>query len=181
MGQVISKATLRAGSWAVLIGLVALLVAAVVVPGSTGASTYTVLTGSMRAGAGRPAPVVVRPADGPRRHRRRLGDHLPARVGQAGGGDPPGRRAGRATSTSSRCSAPRGTRTARPDAIWVRPDQVRGTVWYSMPYVGYLEQNDPGHASREVIVVLSGGVLLGYAVRDVLDRRSRDRRRVSHA
>jgi signal peptidase len=170
-------ATLRAGRWAVLFGLVALLVGAVFLPRLTGASTYTVLTGSMVPALAPGTVVVVRPVD-PRdigvgsviSYQPRSGDaevvtHRVVEQGVNDQGQPVFRTEGDANNT--------------PDITWVSADQVRGTLWYSLPYVGYLGKMLP-YATKQVIIVIAAVSLLGYAV-GMFVIAARDRRRVSHA
>jgi signal peptidase I len=176
MGRTL-KATLRAGRWAVLLGLAALLVAAFLLPRLTGASTYTVLSGSMRPALEPGALVVVRPADADdigvgsvityqlRSGHPEVVTHRVVEQGIGEDGQPVFRTKGDTNST--------------PDKAWVQPGQVRGTLWYSLPYVGHLGEMVP-YASKEVIIVLAAVSLLGYAVR-MFATGIRDRRRVSHA
>ena len=171
------KVLLRAGSWTVLIGLVALLGAAVVVPGVVGGTAYTVLSPSMRPAVDAGDLVVVRPTD-------------PADIGvgsvitfQLESGKPAVVTHRVVRQGLDKDQKPvfltEGDANNSPDAIWVRPEQVRGTVWYSLPHVGYLSPLIPGNI-RELLVAGVALGLLGYAVL-MFSFTIRDKRRVSHA
>ena len=171
------KLTLRAGRWAVLLGLAALLVAAFLLPRLAGASTYTVLSGSMRPALEPGTLLVVRPVDADDigvgsviTYQLRSGDPevVTHRVVEQGLDD-----LGRPVFRTQ------GDTNATPDKAWVRPAQVRGTIWYSLPHVGHFSKMVP-YASKEIIIVLAAVSLLGYAV-GMFATGIRDRRRVSHA
>ena len=61
------------------------------------------------------------------------------------------------------------------DPAPVRAVQVRGKVWYSVPYIGYLNQVITGR-QHVIAVYVVAGLLLAYAVFMVLSS-ARDRRR----
>jgi signal peptidase len=69
-----------------------------------------------------------------------------------------------------------------PDPKWVRPVQVRGAVWYAVPYIGRLNTLLTPRV-RDLLVraialglLLYGTVELCSAARDRITRRSRRRR-----
>jgi signal peptidase I len=171
------RTTLHAGSWAVFIGLAALLLAAVLVPRAAGASTYTVLTGSMRPHMEPGALAVVRPTDADdigvgsvityqlEPGKPSMVTHRVVEQGLDARGRPVFRTEGDANGAT--------------DANWVRHEQVRGTIWYALPYVGYIGALVP-NASRQLLVLGTGTALLGYAAAMFL-LAARGRRRVSHA
>jgi signal peptidase len=64
------------------------------------------------------------------------------------------------------------------DAGWVQPAQVKGTVWYSVPYLGYPAQLLTGREHR-LLGYLAAAALLGYAAY-MFGSAIRDRRRTSH-
>jgi signal peptidase len=176
MGTLV-RTTLQGAVWAVLLGLVALLLAAVLVPRAAGASTFTVLTSSMRPDLAPGTLIVVRPTDQSDIGvgsviTYQLEPNKPAVVTHRvveQGIDPKGRPAFRTE----------GDANSSPDANWVRPEQVRGTVWYAIPYAGYAGQLVPTRV-RELAVAATGAALVGYAgVMFVLT--ARERRRVSNA
>ena len=169
----------RTGVWAALAGLLAVLVVTVLVPRLAGASTYTVLTGSMRPDLGPGTLLVVRPTDpgdidvgSVITYQLRSGEpevvtHRVVTVAHADDGSPVFQTQGDANDS--------------PDEHWVKPVQLRGEVWYSVPFVGHVNQVlSPDR--RAQLAVLAALVLLAYAVvmftlavRDWLPRRFRVR------
>ena len=147
--------------WSALLALVALLVAGFVVPKVSGAETFTVLSGSMRPALQPGDLVVVRPTD-------------PDRVGigsvvtfQMKSGDP-------AVTTHRVVSQgvdkdgasvflTRGDGNQSSDPVWIRDVQLRGTVWYSLPYLGYVAQVMPADV-RQVVAGVVAATLLLYGV-----------------
>jgi signal peptidase len=153
------RTSLRVGGWAVLTGLVALLLAAVFVPRAAGAGVYTVLSASMQPTLDPGSLVVVRPTDP---ENIGVGSVITFQLksGEPGlvthrviaqGFDGQGRPA----------FLTEGDANNAPDTIWVRPEQIRGAVWYALPYVGYLSPLLPVGV-RELLVALVGASLLGY-------------------
>ncbi|MDP9822813.1 signal peptidase I [Nocardioides massiliensis] len=124
---------LRAGTWAVLLGLLAVLAVAVVVPRVAGATPYAVLSGSMSPAYPTGALVVVRAVEPdaitigsvityqPESGREAVVTHRVVAVGIREG--------------EIRYQT-RGDANPVPDAEWVRPVQVRGEVWYAVPHLG---------------------------------------------
>lgn len=147
-------ALLVAGLVVVILGLTVLL------PAVGGGTAYTVLTGSMEPSLPPGTVVVVRPADA---DSIRVGDVVTYQidsgsptvathrvVGVSIGGD------------GERRFATQGDANGAPDPVAVRPVQVRGVLWYSVPYVGYPARVVDGDIRR---LVLGGSVLVlfGYA------------------
>ncbi|SDS29116.1 signal peptidase I [Microlunatus soli] len=148
-------------SWTVILGMTAVLAAAVVVPRLAGATPYTVLTGSMRPGMPPGTLVVVKPVAF---DRLRTGDvvtyqlesgkptvvtHRVIAIGVNGAGD--------------RVLQTQGDANDRPDANSVREVQVRGKAWYSVPYLGHLN-NLLTSGQRQWVVYGVVVVLIGYAL-----------------
>jgi len=171
------RITLRVGTWAVLVGLLSLLTAAVIVPRIFGAGVYTVLSPSMEPTLNPGTLVVARPTDA-----RDIGvgsvitfqlesgrpdvvTHRVVKQGVDKNGHPVFLTEGDANNT--------------PDAIWVRPEQIRGAVWYSLPYVGRLSPLMPDNV-RQLLIAGTGSALMLYAASMFL-LAFRDRRRTSHA
>lgn len=153
------RTTFRAGCWAVLCGLAALLAAAVLVPRLAGASVYTVLSGSMEPGIDPGSLVVARPTD-------------PDKIGvgsiitfQLKSGDPTVVTHRVVKQGVDKHDQPvfltEGDANSTPDQIWVQPEQIRGTLWYEIPYVGYASTLIP-FGVREALVAATGLALLGY-------------------
>lgn len=120
--------------WVVLAGVTGALAAGVAVPALAGASTYTVLTGSMRPELSPGTLVVVRPTAVEEigvgsvvTYQLRSGEpqvvtHRVVEQGLDASGEPVFRTRGDANDSV--------------DQEWVRPVQVRGTVWYAVPHLG---------------------------------------------
>ena len=139
----------------------AALVAGVVVPTVTGATPYTVLTGSMAPALEPGTLIVVRPADAEQiavgdvvTYQLRSGEpevvtHRVVAVGVNGDGE--------------RVFRTRGDANSVADEKWVRSVQLRGEVWYAVPHLGRVSTLMPGDL-RRVLVLLVAAVLLAYAV-----------------
>ena len=154
-------------------GLVVLVLGVVVVvPKLGGATPYTVLTGSMRPTMPPGTLVVVKPV---KPEQIRVGDvitfqiksgdpavatHRVVGVGVTMGGDYLLKTKGDANNAA--------------DPTTVRPEQIRGKRWYSVPYLAWPTLK-VGANIRQVVVLGAVLVLLGYALASfagaALDRR----------
>nr|WP_218855598.1 signal peptidase I [Nocardioides daedukensis] len=161
----------------VILGVSAILGAAVVVPRIAGATPYTILTGSMQPSYPPGTLVVVRPSD----HistgsviTYQLESGKPAvvthRVMTLG-----------FTATGERRYVTKGDANDTPDAKAVRDVQIKGEVWYSIPYLGYLNNWLTGK-ERQMMIYIVAALLLGYAAlmlvgaaREWLSKRGGDR------
>ncbi|WP_240340671.1 signal peptidase I [Nocardioides sp. SYSU D00038] len=147
--------------WLVILGCLAVLTAAVLVPRVAGATPYTVLTGSMRPDLPPGTLVVSRPVE-------------PGEIGigsvityQLRSGQPQ-TVTHRVVEVRSDLSGElswrtRGDANSAPDRGWVRSEQVRGELWYALPWVGRPTHWLTSH-QRGVAVYVVGLGLLGYAV-----------------
>jgi signal peptidase len=159
-------------AWLVIIGVVVVLAAAVVVPRLAGATPYTVLTGSMRPGHPPGTLVVVKPVDA---EALAVGDIVTYQL-----------ESGEAAVVTHRIVAigsqldgdlvltTQGDANDVPDKEPVKPVQVRGRLWYSVPYLGYVNSALSGKQRQIAVLVVSTG-LVGYAafmfVGAIRDRR----------
>lgn len=159
--------------WLFIFAVGAILLAAVVVPRLGGAVPYTVLTGSMRPTIPEGSLIVVRPTD-------------PAAIGvgevitfQLESGKPDVA-THRVTAISQAINGERlfttkGDANEVADAEVVRGEQIVGTRWYSVPWLGHVNQWIGG-PQRDILlgVVVTG--LIGYAafmfVGSLRDRRT---------
>jgi signal peptidase I len=160
----------RALAWLVVIAAGLVLAVAVVVPRLTGATPYTVLTGSMTPSYPPGTLVVVRPTPV---EQIAVGDVV---TYQLSSGDPTVVThrvvsTGTDTVTGQTFLRTQGDANASPDTAPVAPVQVRGTVWYAVPYVGKVTTLLTGH-DRQLAVDVVAGLLLVYAA-VVLGRRRR--------
>lgn len=164
----------RVLAWLVIIGMVLVLGVAVVVPRLGGATPYTILTSSMRPALAPGALVVVRP----------VGSDTDIHPGvvityQLRSGDP--------TVVTHRVVASgvdllgeptwqtRGDANDVADARWVRPAQVRGTLWYAVPELGRVNLllSGPEH---QLVVYGAVALLAAYAATMFVGAARRPRR-----
>ena len=164
----------RVVSWLVTALVAGLVLAAVVVPRLAGATPYTVLTGSMSPAYPPGTLVVVRPAEA---EDLAIGDVVTYQL-----------RSGESTTVTHRIVGigwnaegekiltTQGDANSVPDATPVRPVQVRGELWYAVPWVGRLNVLvSPAH--HELVVRLAALGLILYAGGVVLDGWRRRPRR----
>ncbi|MBN9607382.1 MAG: signal peptidase I [Actinomycetales bacterium] len=163
-------------SWG-LFGLVMLLAAAVVVvPAVSGSKPYTILTSSMEPGLPPGTLVIVKPIDP---DDIRIGTIITYqlesgkaavvthRVLEIRGPNLPG---GDTTYIT------KGDANSQPDAAPVLPVQIRGAVWYSVPWIGWVNNVVNGDL-RAVVIPIVAGVLFLYAGYLVVSSRIDARRR----
>ena len=153
----------------VVVGAAALL-AGVVVPRLGGATPYTVLTGSMAPRYPVGSLMVVRPSDDIQMgdvitYQLRSGEptvatHRVVGVGFTHGGE-------------SRYTV-KGDANEIPDPGLVQPEQIRGELWYAVPYLGYVSALMSGE-QRQTLGVVFAAVLIGYAVWQVVAARKEKR------
>lgn len=167
----------------VLVAVLVVLVVAVLVPRLGGATTYTVLTGSMRPSLPPGTLVVVRPTS---REDVAVGSVV---TYQLRSGDPTVVTHRVVSTTVDEAGHRRyrlqGDANDSPDPGWVRPEQLRGTVWYAVPRLGRAAQwLSP--ATRDGLRLAAVTALLCYALvmfaragRDGLARRRRGVRRLA--
>lgn len=153
---------LRAVEWLVVAVVLAAALAAVVVPRLAGATPYAVMTGSMRPHMPPGALVVVRPVS--------MDD---VEVGsvityQPQPGDP---------SVITHRVVATGIDTRGREIVWTQGDandvrdpvavhhrQIRGEVWYVVPYLGHLTSFLDAQAREVGVLVLAAALLLYAAV-----------------
>ncbi len=181
-----SRALLSSLGWGLSAGLLAfvLLVGAlaIVVPAVTGSTPMTVLTGSMTPTYPPGTLIIVRPIDAPA-----ITVGMPISYQLESGKDVVVTHRVVSITTGSdgsRLFTTKGDANAVPDAMPVRPVQVRGEVWYSIPYLGWVNTAVNGENRVWIIPVIAGGLFLyaGYAVASsVADAMRRRRARASGA
>lgn len=164
----------RVLAWLVILTCLAALAVAVLVPRLGGATPYEILTGSMRPTMPPGTLVVDKPVTDP---------------GQVGVGTVVTYqlRSGDPTVVTHRIVEMRSTLDGRieyrtqgdansvADAAWVRPEQLRGRLWYAVPHLGRLNGLLNGD-QRQTLVYLAAGGLGLYALRMYV-AAARDRRR----
>ncbi|WP_157103693.1 signal peptidase I [Nocardia harenae] len=166
-------------SWLLLFALAGLLVVTIVLPLVVGGHRFTILTGSMKPAYPPGTLVVVRPEEPvdlavgtPITYQIRSGapEVVTHRIVQL-----------RRTADGEIGFVTRGDANRADDEQIVRPEQIRGAVWYSIPYLGYVNNWFSGPKRTytiAVLVVLLGGYALFALATDTRDRmRARRERR----
>ncbi|AQA23727.1 signal peptidase I [Rhodococcus sp. MTM3W5.2] len=162
-------------SWLLLLVLVAILALTIVIPRLTGSTPYTVLTGSMVPTYPPGTLIVVKPQD-------------PAAL-IAGDAITFQKESGKPEVVTHRITMVRknsqgettfvtqGDANPSPDTNPVVPEQVRGKVWYSVPYMGYVNSLITGKQRALMITVVVGGLFLyaGWMFVGAFRERSRDK------
>jgi len=159
-------------SWLVLLGALGILAATIVVPRVTGATPYTILTGSMAPTMPPGTLVVTRKTDF---DSIEVGDVVTYQLVSGKDAVVTHRVVGFSTSgTGERRLVTKGDANNTEDAIPVRAVQVRGVVWYHLPELGRLNTVITGdqHLAMTAGVI---GLLMLYAGSQftgaLLDRR----------
>lgn len=161
-----------AAMWTVIAIILGLIVIAVLVPRIGGATPYTVVTDSMQPALPPGSLVVVRPVPIDdigigdvityqlKPGRPEVVTHRVVSVGDNAGH-------GRVLHT-------KGDANNAADENWVVPKQVRGRLWYAVPYVGRVTNILTNGQRQSLLMVIVVG-LIGYAglmfVRDMRERR----------
>jgi signal peptidase len=146
-------------SWALLALVVAGAVALLVVPKLTGSVPLTVLSGSMSPTYEPGSVVIVRPTPA---DELQIGDAITYQIRP----DDPTVVTHRIVGVTidgrgDRGFVTQGDANNAPDAEPVIAAQVKGRVWYSVPYVGYASSWLTG-TRREVVTAIAAGALLAY-------------------
>ncbi|WP_264886686.1 signal peptidase I [Dietzia sp. NCCP-2495] len=148
-------------SGALLIVAFAVLAALVVVPRIAGATPYTVLSGSMEPTLSPADLIVVKPVPA---DELRAGDVITFQIES----DNPAVNTHRITQLAYDAQGQlriqtQGDANSIPDSDLLVPGQVRGKLWYSVPYLGYANNLLSGENRQVLIMVVVGG-LGAYAV-----------------
>lgn len=148
-------------SWLLLVAMVGVLALTIVIPRLTGSTPYTVLTSSMEPTYPPGTLIVVRPQDA---DSLRVHDAITFQW-ESGKPDVVTHRiiAAQRTPRGDLRFTTQGDANSSPDPRPVVPEQVRGKVWYAVPYVGYVNNFISGKQRSILLVVVVGGLLI-YAV-----------------
>lgn len=167
----------QAVSWILLIAVSLLAIVVIVVPLVTGAKPYTVLTGSMQPLYPPGTLVVVKPAEPDEIN---LGDvityqlesgkpevvtHRVVAVGTAADGTP--------------LFITRGDANDGDDPDPVRPVQIVGKLWYSVPYIGWINNVVTGQARAWALPIAVIGLFAYGVVTIALSFRDRRREKAA--
>ncbi len=151
----------RIVTYTLLAVMLLVLAVTVVIPRLTGSTPYTVLTSSMKPSYPPGSLVVIKPADAAELqvgtavlYQIRSGEpdvitHRIVATRQSGGGDT--------------TYITRGDNNGSDDADPVKIEQIRGKVWYSVPYMGYVNNWLNGEQRRITLIAIVVG-LSGYAI-----------------
>jgi signal peptidase len=167
-------------SWMLLLTVVALLVAMIGLPRATGATPYTVLTGSMRPTMPPGSLAVTKPIEA---SGLKVGDAITYQI-RSGEPEVVTHRIISSSQTlgGETLFTTQGDANPQPDEEPVKAGQIRGVVWYSIPFAGYLNSLLTGE-QRTWAVGSAAVLLLGYAVfmgvSAMMDTRKARRKNVS--
>ncbi|MDN4161613.1 signal peptidase I [Nocardioides abyssi] len=166
----------RVLSWVLILGLLAVLTVAVLVPRVAGATPFTVLTGSMQPGLPPGTLIVTRPTPA---EDIEIGEVVTFQI-----------ESGRPQVVTHRVIAVRagqdgepefltqGDANQTPDDGWRPAGSVRGVLWYAVPKLGYANNVLTGDQRQLAVYVVAGGLVLyalGLFGSDARDRRSSKR------
>ncbi|MEQ1738000.1 MAG: signal peptidase I [Rhodoglobus sp.] len=170
------------GASAGLLGIMLLIAGAViVVPAATNSTTYTVLTSSMEPKLPPGTLIVSSPVA---IEDIRVGDVLTYQL-ESGKPTVVTHRvtAITTTGTGSKLFTLKGDSNSLPDANLVLPEQVRGKLWYSVPFIGWVNNIVTGPARGWLLPALAFGLFLyaGYMVASYVAAQLKKRRLVSAA
>lgn len=180
MVQVKPRGFLSYLGWGLSAGLLAFVLLigalAIVVPAVTGSTPMTVLTGSMTPTYPPGTLIIVKPVD-----TDAITVGMPITYQLESGKDVViTHRVVAVTSGSdgSTLFTTKGDANSVADEMPVRPVQVRGEVWYSIPYLGWVNTAVNGEYRVWIIPVIAGGLFLyaGYAVASSIASAARRRR-----
>ncbi|WP_027503339.1 signal peptidase I [Rhodococcus sp. UNC363MFTsu5.1] len=143
-------------SWLLLLVLVAILALTIVIPRLTGSTPYTVLTGSMVPTYPPGTLIVVKPQDPAA---LTAGDAITFQK-ESGNPEVVTHRIimVRQNSQGEITYVTQGDANPSPDTNPVVPEQVRGKVWYSVPYMGYVNSVITGQQRAMMITIVVGGL-----------------------
>lgn len=146
-------------SFAVLLLVIALAVMLIVVPKATGSIPLTVLTSSMEPGYPPGTLIIVRPVDP---NTLLLGDVITYQMKPGVPGVITHRIIGINTSGDGRSFETQGDNNGKADAEPVTAEQVQGKLWYSVPFIGYVN-NTVNVENRAWLIPVGVALLFAYA------------------
>lgn len=165
---------LSAGLLAFL-GLVGALV--IVIPATSGATPMTILTNSMAPTYPPGTLVVVKPIDA---DLIRIGDAITYQL-KSGEPEVVTHRVVAISSTDGETSfTTKGDNNDVADSMPVKPVQIRGTVWYAVPYIGYVNTLVNGDNRAVIVPILAVGLFAyaGWMLASGITQSARRRRRM---
>ena len=165
----------RVLSWLVVFACLALVTTMIIIPRLSRAQVYTVLTGSMEPTLRPGALIVTRQVDP---GTVAVGDVITYQL-ESG---KPGVVTHRVTATSYAAHGAvafrtQGDNNPAVDRRLVRSEQVRGVVWYSIPYVGHVNSWMTGARRTVVLGIVVSALIIYAAVMFISAGRDHQRRR----
>jgi signal peptidase I len=162
-------------SGALLLAVLAVATLVVAVPALTRSTPYTILTGSMDPTYPPGTLVIVKPVDP---QQIRLGDVVTYQLESGEGAVVTHRvieiQAPTAATKGELRFITKGDANDVQDQKAVRPVQIRGVVWYAVPYIGWVNNVVNGDMRPVIIPIVAGGLFL-YAgwmmISGLVDRR----------
>lgn len=148
----------------------------IVVPAATGSTPMTVLTGSMEPTYPPGTLIVVKPIEA---EDIRIGDPITYQIESGEEAVVTHRVVAIAQSTNGEVSfTTKGDANGTADAVPVKPVQLKGKVWYSVPWIGYINNVVGGESRGWIIPVVAIGLFLyaGYMMASGLNASVRKRR-----
>ncbi|TXK17772.1 signal peptidase I [Homoserinibacter sp. GY 40078] len=149
-------------SWGLLAFVLLVAALVVVVPAATGSTPYTILTSSMEPNMPAGTLIVVKPTDV---DDIQMGDVITYQL-NSGQSEVVTHRViaiqGENLTDGERHFITQGDANSAPDENPVREVQVRGTVWYSVPWIGWVNNLVNGDM-RAVVIPIVAVLLFGYA------------------
>jgi signal peptidase len=158
-------------AFVVLIGVLV-----IVVPAATGSTPMTVLTGSMEPTYPPGTLIIVQPIDA---QDIRIGDPITYQIESGKDAVVTHRVIAITNSTDGEVRfTTKGDANGAADAAEVQPVQVKGKVWYSIPWIGYINNLVGGESRGLLIPVLAIGLFLyaGYMLASGIAGAARKRR-----
>jgi signal peptidase len=160
-------------AWLVILAVSAVLAVAVAVPRIAGAVPYTVLTSSMEPDLPPGTLIVVKPV---KADEVAIGDVITYQLESGKSAVVTHRVVAKGVNGAGRVAfRTQGDANNTPDEDWVRPVQIKGGVWYSVPYLGYVNNLLTGK-ERQLGVYAAAAGLAGYALLSFVGA-ARDKRR----
>lgn len=147
-------------AWVIIFGVVAVLFVSVLIPRFAGATPYTVLTGSMRPHYPPGALVVIRPVP---ESEISEGDVVTYQLESGQATVVTHRVVRRSTNLKGEVIfSTQGDANNVADAKPVKPVQIKGKLWYSVPYLGYANTIVTGK-ERDITLTIVVSFLLCYS------------------
>jgi signal peptidase len=153
----------------------------IVVPAATGSTPMTVLTGSMEPTYPPGTLIIVKPIDA---QDVRIGDPITYQI-ESGKEAVVTHRVIATTSSSDGTLSfiTKGDNNGVADANPVIPEQLRGKVWYSVPWIGYINNLATGSMRGWIIPAIAVALFAyaGYMLASGIATSARKRRRDAHS